>query len=316
MNIQNICIIGAGAVGGFYGAKLQKEGYKVQFYSNYLKSGKLKIKSIWGDFEIQANVFNDTKQMEPSELIIISTKTLPEIPILSLVQSILKKNSIVLFLQNGINQEENFKKEIQKNKELKKLEIIILGGLAFTCIHRISSNEIHHIDYGNIKIGSLEKNHHSYAKEITKIFLNAGIQCEFVTNLRKARWEKLLWNVAFNTLSVIGLNVTTDLLVASKDTRILSENLMKEILAISEKEKNSCGRNKIKEMIHKTIKMKPYKTSMLIDYENHKPLEIEGILGEPIKLAEKYKIPTPYLKFCYHILKFLDEQNRKIIVRD
>ncbi len=311
MNIKTISVIGAGSVGGFYGAMLQKAGYNVQFFSNYLKSGLLTIKSVWGDFQINISVYNDTKQMELSDLIIITTKVYADIPYLSLLEPILKPNSIVLFLQNGINQEENFKAQLSKNQKLKKYDLMILGGLAFTCINRISSREIHHLDYGAIKIGSLDKKNHNYAKEVSKLFTNAGIQSESVLNLRKARWEKLLWNIAFNTLSVIGHNVTTDVIVNSKNSLFLAENLMKEILFIAEKEKNSPGRKKIQEMIDKTIKMKPYKTSMLIDYENHKPLEIEAIIGEPLKLAKKYKLDTPYLKFCYHLLKFLDEQNQK-----
>lgn len=311
MKIQNIAIIGAGAVGGFYGAKLQNSNLNVEFYSNFLKKGIIKIKSIWGDFEINANVVRDTRKMNLADLIIISTKIIPSQEILELIKPILKQNSIILFLQNGINQEENLKKEIQKNKDLKKKNLIILGGLAFTCINRISEEEIEHIDYGLVKIGSLEKQHHNYAKEVVKIFSNAGIECEFIPNLRKARWEKLLWNIAFNTLSVIGQKVTTDLLVSSEHTLFLAKNLMKEILLIAEKEKNSPGRKKIQEMINKTLKMKPYKTSMLIDYENKKPLEIEGIIGEPLRLAKKYKIQTPYLNFSYHLLIFLDQQNHK-----
>lgn len=311
MEIQNIAIIGAGAVGGFYGAKLLNSNLNVQFYSNYLKNGIIKIKSIWGNFEINANVFRDTQKMNLADLIIISTKIIPSQKILELIKPILKQNSIILFLQNGINQEENLKKEIQKSKDLKKKNLIILGGLAFTCINRISPEEIEHIDYGLVKIGSLEKKENNSAKEVVKIFRNSGIECEFIPNLRKARWEKLLWNIAFNTLSVIGQKVTTDLLVSSEHTLFLAKNLMKEIILIAEKEKNSPGRKKIQEMIEKTLKMKPYKTSMLIDYENKKPLEIEGILGEPLKIAKKYKIETPHLNFSYHLLKFLDQQNQK-----
>lgn len=311
MDIKTISIIGAGAVGGFYGAKLQHSGYKVQFFSNFLQAGVLNIKSIWGDFQINISVYKNTKDMEPSDLIIITTKVLPSIPYLSLVEPIVKADSIILFLQNGINQEENFQLQLQKHQKLKKLNLIILGGLAFTCINRISSNEIHHLDYGSVKIGAVDKKNQKYAIEILNLFLNAEIQSELVTNLRKARWEKLLWNIAFNTLSVLGQNITTDVIVSSENSLFLAENLMKEILLIAEKEKNSPGKKKIQEMINKTIKMKPYKTSMLIDFENHKPLEIEAIVGEPLKLAKKYKIETPYLKFCYHLLKFLDEQNQK-----
>ncbi|GIX41441.1 MAG: 2-dehydropantoate 2-reductase [Leptospiraceae bacterium] len=312
--IQNIAVIGAGAVGGFYGSKLQKAGYNVQYYSHYLKSSKLKIKSIWGNYEIPIKVYQNTKEMQPSDLIIVSTKLSPDINIYKLIYPIIKENSIILFLQNGINQEEKFYQAIKKDKNIYKLNPVILGGLAFTCINRVSPSEIHHIDYGKIKIGALLKEHHKIAKEIVAIFQNAGIETEFTLNLRKARWEKLLWNIAFNTLSVLGNKATTEELIFSPYTEELATLLMKEIIKIAEYEKNSPGKKLVKEMIERTKKMKPYKTSMLIDYENKKPMEIEAIVGEPLHLAKKYKIETPYLKFCYNLLKFLDEQNRKNIV--
>lgn len=309
--IQFIAVIGAGALGGFYGAKLQKAGLQVQYFSNFLKSGILNIKSIWGDFQIPIEVYNNTTQMQPADLIIISTKVLPNIPILEIIKPILKKHSIILFFQNGINQEEQFYEVIKNNKDLKNLKLIILGGLAFTCINRISHNEIHHIDYGNVKIGSLRKKHRPVAKEIVELFLKANIKTEFVKNLRKARWEKLLWNIAFNTLSVLGNKADTSMIVNSPYSLKLAKFLMKEIITIAKYEKNSPGKKMILEMIERTKKMNPYKTSMLIDFENHKPMEIEAIVGEPLRLAEKYNIPTPYLRFCYELLKFIDEQNVK-----
>ena len=312
MDIRSIAIIGAGAVGGFYGAKLQKAGYHVEYFSKYLKSGLLKIKSIWGDFEISIKVFDDTKKMQKPDLIIVSTKLLPDIPIIEIIHPILKEYSLILFLQNGINQEEKFYSFIKKNKLYKKTHLVILGGLAFTCINRISPSEIHHIDYGKIKIGSLLKEHQYIAKKIVELLQNAGIETEFTPNLRKARWEKLFWNIAFNTLSVLGNNANTEELIQSTYTEELAKLLMLDIYKIAQREKNAPNKKIIQDMIVRTKKMKPYKTSMLIDFENKKPMEIDAIVGEPLNLAKKYKIDTPYLKFCYNLLKFLDEKNQSL----
>ncbi|MFN3246460.1 MAG: ketopantoate reductase family protein, partial [Leptonema sp. (in: bacteria)] len=301
-----------GAVGGFYGAKLQHAGYQVEYLSKFLNSGRLKIKSIWGDFEVSIKVFDDTKKMQIPDLIIVSTKLLPDIPMIEIIQPLLKENSLILFLQNGINQEEKFYSFINKNKLYKKMNLVILGGLAFTCINRISPKEIHHIDYGKIKIGALLKEHQREAKKIVEIFQSAGIETEYTENLRKARWEKLFWNIAFNTLSVLGNQATTDELIQSPYTEELAKLLMLDIYKIAQHEKNAPNKKIVQDMIERTRKMKPYKTSMLIDFENKKPMEIDAIVGEPLNLAKKYKIDTPYLKFCYNLLKFLDQKNQSI----
>ena len=312
MDIRSIAIIGAGAVGGFYGAKLQNAGYQVEYLSKFLNSGRLKIKSIWGDFEVSIKVFDDTKKMQIPDLIIVSTKLLPDIPMIEIIQPLLKENSLILFLQNGINQEEKFYSFINKNKLYKKMNLVILGGLAFTCINRISPKEIHHIDYGKIKIGALLKEHQREAKKIVEIFQSAGIESEYTENLRKARWEKLFWNIAFNTLSVLGNQATTDELIQSPYTEELAKLLMLDIYKIAQHEKNAPNKKIVQDMIERTRKMKPYKTSMLIDFENKKPMEIDAIVGEPLNLAKKYKIDTHYLKFCYNLLKFLDKKNQSI----
>jgi 2-dehydropantoate 2-reductase len=312
MDTRSIAIIGAGAVGGFYGAKLQNAGYQVEYLSKFLNSGRLKIKSIWGDFEVSIKVFDDTKKMQIPDLIIVSTKLLPDIPMIEIIQPLLKENSLILFLQNGINQEEKFYSFINKNKLYKKMNLVILGGLAFTCINRISPKEIHHIDYGKIKIGALLKEHQREAKKIVEIFQSAGIETEYTENLRKARWEKLFWNIAFNTLSVLGNQATTDELIQSPYTEELAKLLMFDIYKIAQHEKNAPNKKIVQDMIERTRKMKPYKTSMLIDFENKKPMEIDAIVGEPLNLAKKYKIDTPYLKFCYNLLKFLDKKNQSI----
>jgi len=312
MDIRSIAIIGAGAVGGFYGAKLQNAGYQVEYLSKFLNSGRLKIKSIWGNFEVSIKVFDDTKKMQIPDLIIVSTKLLPDIPMIEIIQPLLKENSLILFLQNGINQEEKFYSFINKNKLYKKMNLVILGGLAFTCINRISPREIHHIDYGKIKIGALLKEHQREAKKIVEIFQSAGIETEYTENLRKARWEKLFWNIAFNTLSVLGNQATTDELIQSPYTEELAKLLMLDIYKIAQHEKNAPNKKIVQDMIKRTRKMKPYKTSMLIDFENKKPMEIDAIVGEPLNLAKKYKIDTPYLKFCYNLLKFLDKKNQSI----
>ncbi len=306
----NVSVIGAGAVGTFYGSKLQKWGLNIEYFSrSYNGIYEFFIKSKWGDYKLPLKFFDSTYKMKKSDLILITLKALPEISVYDLIKPIIKDNSIILFLQNGINQEEKFKEKAGK-------DIIILGGLAFTCINRVSKYEVHHLDYGNIKIGSLEKRHRNIAKQVVEIFNQASIPAEFVKNLRKARWEKLLWNIAFNTLSVIGNYADTKELIGSYHSQYLARKLMKEILKIAEFEDLLPGKKKkiIQMMMERTQKMEPYRTSMLLDYQNKLPMEIEAIVGEPLRLAQKYKIDTPYLEFCYYILKFLENKNINIKV--
>jgi 2-dehydropantoate 2-reductase len=309
--IKTIAIIGAGAVGTFYGGKLAKAGFNVQFQSKFMFASKTKamhVKSVWGDFDFPIQVYSDINSMDKADFIIISAKSCnPQRDLIqysTLIKKIRKQNSIILVLQNGINMEEKLGKVFPKNP--------ILGGLAFTCINRITHEEIHHIDYGQIKIGSLQKKFEKEAKLITKIFLEAGIDTKYEKNLRKARYEKLLWNVPFNSLSVIGNKSSTKEIIEFKPLFDLAKKLMLEVRSIAKKENIDLKKSLIDEMLERTKKMKPYKTSMLLDFENGNTMEVESILGEIYRNGKSLKAITPHLDYTYSVMQFL---NRKHLSR-
>ncbi|HMV45699.1 MAG TPA: 2-dehydropantoate 2-reductase [Leptospiraceae bacterium] len=307
--IKNIAVIGAGAVGCFYGGKLQKALYQVQFQSNYLfkaKTKKLLVKSVWGNFDLPLEIFPDTENMKIADLILITAKSCdPKNDCLhysKLIRNILGPKTIILVLQNGINMEERLQKVFPKNP--------ILGGLAFTCINRISANEIHHIDYGQIKIGPVHKKYEEEAKLITQIFNDSGIDTLLEKNLRKARYEKLLWNVPFNSLSVLGNKASTKEIIDFEPLCSLSKNLMLEVISIAKSEKIVLKKSLADEMIRRTKIMKPYKTSMLLDYEKGNKMEVESILGEVYQNGKKNKINTPNIEYTYNLMQFLNRNQK------
>jgi 2-dehydropantoate 2-reductase len=301
--IQSLCILGAGAVGCFYGLKLQNYGIYTEFQSRNMYNSSInnmKIKSIWGDFESQLKVHETPLTMKKSDLVIISTKVTHFDTDLKTIIEYLKivshEKTILLFLQNGINFEENIQVSFPNNP--------VLGGLAFTCINRVSLDEIHHIDYGKVKIGSNLKDFDNAARAVVEIFQRSGIDTEYLPNLRFGRYEKLLWNIPFNSLSVL-FKSKTDLLVSEGTSLELAKNLMFDVYKIARKDNVLITKKMIQDMILRTINMKPYKTSMLLDYEAGRDLEIESILGEPLRIAQKLKVKAPNIENMYYILKHI-----------
>jgi 2-dehydropantoate 2-reductase len=121
MKINTIAVIGAGAVGTFYGGKLARAGYSIQFQSGFMfaaKTKKMQIKSVWGDFDFPIQVFPDVKLMKKADFILLTAKTCNPandlIQYSNLIKKILKPNSIILVLQNGINMEEKLGKVFPK----------------------------------------------------------------------------------------------------------------------------------------------------------------------------------------------------------
>ncbi len=302
-DIHNVAIMGAGSVGAFYGAKIQASGIPVQYFSPSAKTKvkNLKIKSIWGDFSIHAPFFNDPSQMSPADLAVVSVKALEGIDYKNMLSPVLRKNSIILLLQNGINGEEIIRKIFRNNP--------VIGGLAFTCINRLPGDVIFHQDYGAIKMGALESRHNILAQSLVDLFNRAGIKTFYGESLRKLRWQKLLWNIPYNSLSVAAGMVTTDVILGNPKLHGLSVAMMEETARIAASEGITISAKDIKQNVENTRKMEPYKTSMMIDYQNKRPMEVEAILGEPLKIARKNRVETPHISTVYSLLHYWNQSN-------
>lgn len=303
--IQSLCVLGSGAVGSFYGSKLQISGLDTEFQSKnlYLHGIKsIKVISIWGNYELKIQVHEKPQTMKKSDLILVSTKITNFESDFHIISDYLKMvshgTSIILFLQNGINFEEKVQEIFPNNP--------ILGGLAFTCINRTTFEEIHHIDYGKVKIGSTLKEFNESALKVVQLFQRAGIETEYLPNLRLGRYEKLLWNIPFNSLSVV-LKSKTDRLVQEGSTLELAKQIMNDVYKIAQKEKIPITKKMIRDMVQRTKQMRPYKTSMLLDFEANRELEVESILGEPLRIAKKLSVKTPYIECMYYLLKQIND---------
>ncbi|MEY2911759.1 MAG: hypothetical protein RLZZ184_1068 [Cyanobacteriota bacterium] len=309
---RTYAILGTGALGGFYGAKLQKSGLEVHYLvkSDYqqVRENGLIIESKDGDFTLpQVNAYNNVEKMPQCDVVIVSLKTTQNQLLRDLLPPIVKDNGTVLVLQNGLDIEAEVA-EIVSN-------VSIIGGLCFLCSNKVAPGHIHHLDYGQIALGEYTSNYQltgitQKMREVTADFENAGISIEPLEDLLLGRWKKLVWNIPYNGLSVI-LDARTDELMADIHTRQLVENLMWEVAAGAKSTGRIIPESFIQTMLDYTVKMKPYRTSMKIDFDECRPLEIEAIFGNPFRKAEAAGVYLQQIRCLYQQLKFLDLRMRK-----
>ncbi|KYC41407.1 2-dehydropantoate 2-reductase [Scytonema hofmannii PCC 7110] len=311
MSERSYAILGTGALGGFYGAKLQKAGLDVHFllksdYEYVSKSG-LVIESKDGDFTLrQVNAYNDVEKMPQCDVVAIALKTTQNHLLPQMLLPLVKDDGVVLVLQNGLGVEEEVAKIVGN--------VRIIGGLCFLCSNKVGAGHIRHLDYGQITLGGYANGYDPTGitqkmRQIADDLKSAGISIELTEDLLLGRWKKLVWNIPYNGLSVI-LNARTDELMSYVHTRQLVEQLMYEVAAGSK----SCGRiigdRFIQTMLDYTVKMKPYRTSMKIDYDERRPMEVEAIFGNPLRKAHSRGVDLPQISCIYQQLKFLDEMRR------
>jgi 2-dehydropantoate 2-reductase len=307
---RSYTIIGTGAVGGFYGACLQRAGFEVHFlvHSDYehVRQHGLRIESKEGDFTLpKVHAYRDVREIPPTDVVIIALKATQNHLLANLLPPLVQADSVILVLQNGLGVEEEIAQIVGS--------IPIIGGLCFLCSTKVGPGHIRHIDYKAITLAKYAEGYQfcGITEEMVHLaqdFKEANIPILLFEDLWIARWKKLVWNIPYNGLSVV-LNATTQELMNNPDSRTLVEQLMKEVFLGVKTSNQSISESFIQEMLDHTEKMEPYQTSMKIDYDEVRPMEVEAILGNPLRSARARGIELPKTSMLYQQLHFLNARN-------
>ena len=306
MDVKNpvIAVIGAGAVGAYYGGRLAQHGHDLHFllrsdYKHVAKNG-WQIKSCHGDFNLPPGtmrVYDKPEKMPNADWVIVTLKATANDQLESLITPLIKENTQILTMQNGLGNEEHLAELFGAQR--------IIGGLAFVCIHRLEPGVIHHMDHGYVRVGEFVETGNEKARAITDMFHKSKVECDVLESLKKGRWAKLVWNVPFSGLGG-ALDMATDELMCSADGEALVRAIMKEVIAGA----RGCGvelpENVIDQRMSETRTMGSYKSSMQLDRQNNRPMEVEAILGEPVRQAAIAGVAMPLVAELYRLARIVN----------
>lgn len=298
-----IGIIGAGALGSFYGARLARAGHDVHFLlrSDYeaVKANGLTIQSVDGDFHIKPPVYASAEELGVCDLIVIGLKTTANHALPELLRPTVGPNTLILTLQNGLGNEEAIAEAIGNENANR-----ILGGIAFVCSNRIAPGVINHMAHGWIRMGEFSAPATERTHAIAALFTSAGIRCEVYPELLQARWEKLVWNIPFNSLGVVARANVAEVL-SEPHLRTLAHKLMLEVCEAAAAAGWPLDPEIPAKMLKNSESMGPYRSSMQIDYENGLPLEFESKLGAALRKGQTAGCNLPHMETIYALLKQL-----------
>ena len=191
-------MVGPGAVGSYYGAKLARAGHETHFllrsdYDQVRRQG-VRIISPEGNFNVRVKCARTPEEIGPSDLVLIALKTTANDILSKIVPPLVDKKTAILTLQNGLGNEEVLASIFPIEQ--------ILGGLCFVCLNRTAPGVVEHIAHGKIEMGEFKRWPEPRTHDIASAFRHAGVPCGVRDNLEKAHWEKLVWNIPFNGLGV------------------------------------------------------------------------------------------------------------------
>ena len=303
-----IGIVGSGAVGTFYGAKLAHGGSDVHFLmrgdlSDVRRDG-IFVRGENENFRVsKVNCYNSTKEIGPCDLVIVAVKTTSNSDLVDLVPPLLHERTMVMTLQNGLGNEEFLAKHFGAER--------VLGGLCFIAVTRHSKTEVERYDYGLVILGELNGAPKPRTQAVADEFIRAEVKCKVTEEIALERWRKLIWNIPFNGLSILAGRIDTAAIVRDENLRQLTLDLMEEVIAAANQCGHALAKNAWREHVKRSEKMTGYKPSTLQDWESGKPLEIEAIWGEPVRRAMAAGGKMPRTEMIYELLKALDRARER-----
>lgn len=308
---RSYAIIGTGTIGGFYGACLQRAGCEVHFLLNrdfnHVSQHGLIIESPDGDFTLPSVLaYSSPQEMPLCDVVIVALKTTNNHLLPQILPQVLKSDGLVLVLQNGWGMEEEIAQIIGSDR--------LIGGVCFTFNYKVGPGHIRHLDYGLITLANYAPNYAATGVttrlcQIAADFASANIMIQLHEDLFLARWQKLICNIPFNGLSVI-LNSAIEELMANPDVRTSIEQLMAEIIVAASAYGRHIPELYIQKRLKQTATMKHYQTSMKVDFDQGRSLEVEAIFGNPLRKAWQAGVQMPQVSMLYRQLKFFDAQNQ------
>lgn len=307
-----ILVVGAGAVGVFFSSKVAGAAeVSVVARSDYdalmRRGGTYDIISKDGDYTFRpAAIYKSIDDVpEKPDILICALKVLDGVDPVEICRPAIGENTSVVLIQNGLGNEPYFHEAFPENE--------IVGVVAYVGVRRKMPAVVEHFDGGTLTAGAYPATRKLSPKivDLIQMLQTAGIPVTVEENIIRKRWYKLLWNVPFNTISVLGVSADTVEIMSDPFVVDLAEAVMEEVISIAEAEGYIIPRESIDQNISYTRTFAAYKTSMLQDYEAGRPVELEAILGAPLKAADKHAMEVPHMRTLYALLRLASRKHNK-----
>jgi 2-dehydropantoate 2-reductase len=287
---MRIAIVGTGALGGWYAGLLAEAGHEVHClarsdHQTINREGlTLRNKGTQRIVRV-ASAAPEASAIGPCDLVVVTLKSTSNDDLPRLLGPLLGPATLVVTLQNGMGNVEALAKLLPAER--------IVAGLCFVCINRLAPAVIDTTLAGYVRMAAAAGPINAAVQKCVEVFAGAGVDCQAEASLEAVLWKKLCWNIPFNGLSIAAGGITTDLILANPALNERAYLLMKEVQAAAEARGHGFEDAHIKRQFVVTVGMGPYRPSSLIDFQEGRDVEVEGIWGEPLRRGLAAGVPMP-----------------------
>ena len=301
-SLGKIAVVGAGAVGCYYGGLLARAGNDVHFLMrtdlDAVRANGLTIVTRGETLRVpRVQACATTRDIGACDLVIVALKATANAALEELLPPLLGPETAVLTLENGLGNEEFLAERWGAGR--------VMGALCFVCLNRTAPGVVEHYDHGTLSVGEFRRAPAARTLAVAEAFRDAGIDAKAVENLVTERWRKLLWNIPFNGLAIAAGGATVADVLADEGLRSLARRLMDEALDAARRLGHDIPDDFADFQIERSYSMGAYKPSSLIDWKAGRPVEVEAIWGEPWRQGVAAGASMARLETLYRLLKTL-----------
>ncbi|MBI4491070.1 MAG: 2-dehydropantoate 2-reductase [Deltaproteobacteria bacterium] len=305
---MRIAVMGAGAVGGYFGARLAVSGQEVAFLARgrhleAMRRGGLQVRSAQGDLYVQSLFTSDPEEVGPVDIILFCVKSYDTEEAGKMLAPLVGEKTVILSLQNGVDNPDKIARLWGESRTL--------AGVVYLGARLLTPGTIEHSAAGRITLGELGGGVSEGTKTISQILSAAQIPCAVSPEIRKVMWGKLVWNAPFCAIACL-TRATVKEIVESDSLRELAIGCMHEVREAAKCQGIDLDPSVIAETLSLSHNLGDFKPSMLQDLEAGKPLEHEAFNGLVVDLLRQARKEAPINQVFYSALKFLDRKIRRV----
>lgn len=319
MTRPKILLHGSGAIGTIYVYLLHKAGYDVTAVcrSNYEaanSNGFLIDSDKYGkNIRFHPKVVRTPEEASsdgPFDYVIVSTKAIPDAQTSKVIApAVTKARTCIVLIQNGIGIENEYADMFPENP---LLSCVVYLPTTQTSPGHIQMGHFEKLEVGTFPVTAYTSNYgvQVAADRFMEMMKEAGSQVIWSVDIQEQRWNKLLLNAPWNPMCALSLSRDAAFLLSSPGADKLVHDVMLEVVAIAQKlGYNSISAQAATEQLERAggrVGGKGIEPSMLVDVLNGRKMEVETILGNPVKVAQGLGVEVPRMELLYGLTKALD----------
>jgi 2-dehydropantoate 2-reductase len=302
--ISTVAVIGAGAVGSYFGGLLARAGYDVtliarQEHVKAIQENGLYLECQSFQERVSVKASTEYQAIKNADLVLFCVKSPDTESVAKEIKPYLSEDSIILSLQNGVDNCERIKAVILNP---------VYPAVVYVATGMAGPGHVKHFGRGELVIGDQDGNE-ACLDQLTLLqeYLNKGnVPCRISKNIKHDMWLKFLVNCSYNAISGIG-QIEYGQMIQSAHINALIEQIVKEFLAVAEKEGINISSEEAilaNEQIAKT--MTKQKSSTAQDLMKYKKTEIDYLNGYIVRRGLAHQIPTPANQSVHALVKMLE----------